>query len=77
MNTHLGEDMSMKVFKAIKMTQMENELLEVVRDIKYCEAILNSTKTFPAQKKLSKKKLIKLAKRKKWLTDQITEGMLL
>ena len=69
--------MSSEVIKALRLTQMENELITINREIKMREGILNSVKTFHKQKEESKRKLISLIKRKNTLVDHITEASLL
>lgn len=69
--------MSTATIKALKLTQMENELIDINREIKMREGILNSVKTFHKQKQDSKEKLMSLVKRRDILVDYITEASLL
>lgn len=69
--------MSTAVIKALRLTQMENDLIVINREIKMREGILNSAKTFHKQKQDSKKKLMELIKRKNILINYITEAALL
>lgn len=59
------------------LTQLENELLDVNREIKKLEGIVNSPNVKWKYKESSKKLLPALAERRRVLTDQITEASLL
>jgi hypothetical protein len=47
--------MASEVIKALKLTYMENELIDINREIKLKEYILNSPRAFFKQKEKSKK----------------------
>ena len=66
------------VIRKIKLTQLENELIDVRREMLRLEGVINSTKIkSQALKEESKKKLHKLIQKKNKLTDTITEAMFL
>ena len=69
--------MSAETIKALQLSHLENELLDIIKTIRMHEAILNSHKTFHKQKENSKKELLKLVRVKMSLVDQITEASLL
>ena len=66
-----------KLKKAIKLSLLEIELQEVLKNIKKHESIINSIKVDEALKKTSKIKLKNLIDIKNKLSDQITEEMFL
>jgi len=63
--------------RAIQLSQMENELVEVRRQIRKIEGIVNSPNVSYKHKETSKKLLPKLVRRRNELTDFITETSLL
>lgn len=65
------------VIKALQLTQMELDLVDITREIKMHEGIINSVKTRHKMKENSKNKLPGLVKRKRILVDKITEASLL
>lgn len=68
---------SEEILKAIRLSHLENELETVLRQIKLHEAAINSHRTFYKSKEDSKKVLLKLARQKLLLIDQIAEASLL
>lgn len=66
-----------KIKKAIKLSLLEIELQDVLKDIKKHESIINSIKVDDGLKKTSKMKLKNLINLKNKLSDQITEEMFL
>lgn len=66
-----------EVMKAIQLSQMENELIDVRRQIKKIEGIVNSINVRWKSKKVSKSLLPELVKRREELVDFITEAALL
>ena len=67
-----------EVMKMIKLTQLENELIDVRKEMLRLEGVINSTKVKSNKvKEESKKKLLKLITKKNSLTDTITEAMFL
>lgn len=69
--------MSTDTVKALILSHMENELIDVIREISKHEGIINSHRTFYKHKQNSKKELLKLARQKMFLIDQIAEASLL
>lgn len=66
-----------EVMKAIRLTQLENELVDIRRQIAKIEGIINSTKCSYKFKNQSKKLLPALVKKRDNLINQITEESLL
>lgn len=66
------------VMKALKLTQMENDLSDIEKNIKKYEGIINSTKIRSVRyKNSSKKKLIRLIHKRSELVTKITETIML
>lgn len=63
--------------KAIKLTQLENELVEIRRQIRKLEGTINSPNVPQKWKRSSMKLLPDLVKRRDYLIDEITEMSLL
>lgn len=63
--------------RAIKLSQMENELIDVRRQIKKIEGIVNSPNVSYKHKETSKKQLPQLVNRRDELVNFITEASLL
>jgi len=65
------------VIRALKLTQMENDLLEIEKNIKIHEGIINSVKIRNEKyKNTSKKTLLKLISKKSILIAKITEAIM-
>lgn len=73
--------MSVETIKAIQLSHMENELQEIMKDIRMTTGKLNFMNanyyTSSEEKKWIEEKLLKLIARKKLLENTITENMLL
>lgn len=73
--------MSADTIKAIQMSHMENELQEIMKDIRMTTGKLNFMNTnyysSTKEKKWIEEKLLRLIAQKKLLENKITEGMLL
>jgi hypothetical protein len=73
--------MSADTVKAIQMSHMENELQEIMKDIRMTTGKLNFMNanyyTSSKEKKWIEEKLLRLIAQKKLLENKITEGMLL
>lgn len=73
--------MSAETIKAIQMSHMENELQEIMKDIRMTTGKLNFMNanyyTSSKEKKWIEEKLLRLIAQKKLLENKITEGMLL
>ena len=66
-----------EVIKALRLTQLENDLLDVSRQIKRLEGVINSPNVKQRHTQYRKKLLLSLAKSRRSLVDQITEASLL
>lgn len=66
-----------QVMKAIKLTQLENELVDVRRQIKKLEGVISSVHVAYKFKKAAKDLLPKLVRKQNELANQITEESLL
>ena len=67
-----------EVMRAIKLSKLENDLLDIEFEIKKCEGIVNSINIKSQKfKDEHKKKLIKLVNQRAQLTSKITEAMFL
>lgn len=67
-----------EVIRAIKLSQLENRLLDVKREIKRLEGMINSPNIKKqSYKNKAKKKLEKMINKQTDLTDQITEAIFL
>lgn len=66
-----------EVMKAIKLTQLENELIEIRREIKKMEGVVNSVNVSNKYKKIAKRLLPDLVKKRDELINEITEMSLL
>jgi hypothetical protein len=63
---------------AIQMSHKEQELQDIQREIRKCEAIINSVKVNSVKYKQAQRiELLKLAKQRDRLMNEITEGMFL
>ena len=73
--------MSVETIKAIQMSHMENELQEVMKDIRMTTGKLNfmntNYHTSSKEKKWIEEKLLRLIAQKKLLETRIVESMLL
>jgi len=69
--------MSSAVIKALQLTQLENDLIDIRRKIKKHEGIINSPNTRFKHKEDSKKRLANLARQRDSLINRITEAALL
>lgn len=66
------------VIRALKLTQMENEILEIEKNIKRHEGIINSPNIRSEKyKNASKKALLKLINKREKLTTEITDAIML
>ena len=67
-----------QVIQALKLSHLENELVDVHRQILKHEGVLNSPNVKSKKfREASKKKLVELLKKKEKLTSEITEAMIL
>lgn len=69
--------MSNQVIQALRLTQMENDLLDIRREIKKYEGVINSPNCSAKFKKDCRKRLVNLVKQRDALIDRITEAALL
>lgn len=63
--------------KAIQLTHLENELMDIRREIRKLEGVINSPKVSGKFKKKAKNMIPVLAKRRDELISEITEAALL
>jgi hypothetical protein len=68
--------MASQTIKAIQISYMEQELLELIKNIKWLEYRLNIN-NYGANRKMQENELLRLIAKKNMIENKITEGMLL
>ena len=68
--------MASQTIKAIQMSYMEQELLELIKNIKWLEYRLNIN-NYRTNRKMQENELLRLIAKKNMIENKITEGMLL